>query len=492
MDKKKYILLTGATGYVGGRLLRRLSTRGYPVRCLARKPEYLRSRVPDGVEVVQGDVLDRETLTEAFRGISAAYYLVHSMGSTGDFEEMDRTGAANFASVARGCGVGRIVYLGGLGKGNDLSPHLRSRQEVGTVLRASGVPVIELRASVVIGSGSLSFEMIRALVERLPVMVTPRWVNVKSQPIAIDDLLAYLVDSLEVHLTGDGIIEVGGADQVSYRELMDEYARLRGLRRVMIPVPVLSPRLSSLWLGLVTPLYARTGRKLIDSLRHPTIVHDRSAAQLFRVAPRGVSQAIKDALMNEENEYAETRWSDSLSASGRGTGYGGVRMGNRLIDQRSVTVQLTPERVFRPIREIGGKKGWYFGNWLWRLRGFIDLLAGGIGVRRGRSHPLRIRVGDVIDWWRVEAFETDKHLRLTAEMKLPGRAWLEFTVSPQGSSSIVTQTAIFDPIGLPGIMYWYLVYPLHALVFRGMLAGIVREASMTATSTNGDHPCATN
>jgi uncharacterized protein YbjT (DUF2867 family) len=474
-ESPKRILLTGGTGYVGGRLLGVLQEHGYNVRALAREPKFLQQRSALDVEIVKGDVLDKSSLLRAMQGVDAAYFMVHAMSSTRNFVELDREGAKNFGDAARECAVRRIIYLGGLGKGSKLSAHLQSRQEVGDILRRSGVQIIELRASIVIGSGSLSFEMIRALVERLPVMITPRWVAVQAQPIAINDLLEYLVEALDIHLQDNSIVEIGGADQVSYGDLMQEYARQRNLRRLMVPVPVLTPRLSSLWLGLVTPLYARTGRKLVESLPHSTIIEDPSGARLFRVRPRGVRQAIAEALQNEDREYATTRWSDSISSTGMSNKAGTMRVGNRLVDTRSAVVELPPSHAFRPIQKIGGSRGWYYANWLWRTRGFLDLLVGGVGMRRGRRHPEDLRVGDVIDWWRVEAYEPGHHLRLAAEMKLPGRAWLEFTVEPHGTGSIVRQTAVFDPIGLPGIAYWFGVYPLHALIFRGMLAAIVRE-----------------
>jgi uncharacterized protein YbjT (DUF2867 family) len=396
------VLITGATGYVGGRLLGVLHQQGYTVRALARRPTFLHTDPLWQIEKVEGDVLMKPSLLRAMQGIEAAYYLVHSMGSTDDFVERDREAARIFGEAARECGVRRIIYLGGLGSGGSLSPHLKSRQEVGDILRASGVQVIELRASVVIGSGSLSFEMIRALVERLPVMITPRWVNVKTQPISITDLMEYLVKSLELPDNEHHTIEIGGADKVSYGDLMREYARQRGLRRLMLPVPVLSPRLSSLWLGLVTPLYARTGRKLVESLRHTTIVENRSAEQLFDVRPMGVREAIAAALRNEDKEYAETRWSDAMSSLGDGREINNIRTGNRLVNVHTVSVRADPVAAFRPIQRIGGDTGWYYANWLWRIRGFLDLLAGGPGMRRGRRHAVDIRVGDVIDWcvWR--------------------------------------------------------------------------------------------
>ncbi len=471
------ILLTGATGYVGGRLLGRLEQEGRQVRCLARRPEHLNARVGSGVEVVAGDVFDPDSLARGMCDVEAAYYLVHSMGTSGSFEEADRRAARNFGEAARAAGLKRLIYLGGLGDDREsLSPHLRSRHEVGEILRQSGVPVVELRASIVLGSGSLSFEMIRALVERLPVMLTPSWVRVPAQPIGIDDVLAYLFAALDMPLPESRIVEIGGNDVVSYEDLMQEYARQRGLWRYMIPVPILTPRLSSLWLGLVTPLYARVGRKLIQSIRYPTVVRDDSARRLFAIEPMSVHDAIARALSNEERELAESHWSDALSAAGEVRQYGGVRFGNRLLDVRTIHVPVPPAVAFRPIQRIGGRTGWYYADWLWTLRGWLDLLAGGVGLRRGRRDPVGLRVGDVVDWWRVETIEPGARLRLFAEMKLPGRAWLEFLVEPHGAGSTITQTASFDPIGLSGLVYWYAVWPLHELVFRGMIRGIAREA----------------
>ncbi|MEN9576868.1 MAG: hypothetical protein RL514_4723 [Verrucomicrobiota bacterium] len=478
MDKPGHILLTGATGYVGGRLLPLLVADGWRVRCLARQPEHLSPRVPTGVEVVQGDLLDAASLSAAMQGVEAALSLVHSMGATGDFETQDRLAADNFAVAARAAGVQRIIYLGGLGEDEpDLSAHLRSRHEVGERLRAHDVPVIEFRASIIIGSGSLSYEMIWALVERLPVMVMPRWVRVTAQPIAIGDVLAFLRAALSLKLDGGVIVGIGGPDQVSYGELMREYARQRGLRRLMIPVPLLTPRLSSLWLGLVTPLYARVGRKLVDSLRHPTVVRDDSAQRLFPIKPVGVREAIACALRNEDSSFAQTRWSDALSAAAKAPRqWGGTRFGNRLVDSRSAHVAASPSKVFAAVERIGGETGWYYATWLWTLRGWLDLLMGGVGMRRGRRDPERLRVGDTLDCWRVEAIQPDQRLRLAAEMKLPGRAWLEFEVQPDGNGARLRQTATFDPLGLWGLAYWYGVWPLHQLVFAGMLRGLARAA----------------
>lgn len=471
------ILLTGATGYVGGRLLKLLQKRGQRIRCLTRRPEALEGKVDSNTEVVAGDVLNPESLVAAMAGVDTAFYFVHSMGATRDFEQEDRIAAENFAKAACEAGVRRIIYLGGLGTRNDkLSKHLRSRQETGDILRQYHPRVIEFRASIVIGSGSLSFEMIRALVERLPVMICPRWVQVKAQPIAIEDLLEFLVAALDLPNGPPQVYEIGGPEQVSYGQIMQEYARQRGLRRWMIPVPLLTPYLSSLWLGLVTPLYARVGRKLVESLKNPTLVSNNLSSTTFAIRPRSLKEAIARAIANEDHEFAETRWSDALSSAGAPRVWGGERFGSRLVDSRTVTVAVAPEQAFAPIRRIGGKTGWYYGNWLWSVRGFLDLLIGGVGVRRGRRNPESLQVGDPLDFWRVEVYEPPRRLRLYAEMKLPGRAWLEFEVTPCEQGSQIRQTAIFDPLGLLGLLYWYGIYPLHQFVFAGMLRNIARSA----------------
>lgn len=468
-------LVTGASGYVGGRLVPALEARGERVRCLARKPPYLAGRFSSRTEVVAGDVLDPDSLSEALRGVDAAYYLVHSMGSKEDFGEQDRVGARNFARAARERGVRRIIYLGGLAGAGPLSPHLASRVEVGRILAEEGPPTLEFRASIIIGSGSLSFELLRSLVNKLPAMVTPRWVGTPAQPIAIDDVIAYLVHGLDLEHEGSAVFEIGGPQRVTYGELMREYARQVGVRRVMIPVPFLSPRLSSLWLGLVTPVYARVGRKLVTSLRNETVVRDAAALERFPVRPLYASEAVARALREEDREMAGTRWSDAVSSSGRQPLWGGRRFGSRIVDRQQAVVRADAARAFAPIQRIGGSRGWYFANWLWALRGAADLLLGGVGMRRGRRHPVDVRPGDTLDFWRVEAFEPDRLLRLQAEMKVPGRAWLQFEVEPAEEGSRITQTAVFDPLGLGGLLYWYGLYPIHWLIFRGMLRGIARR-----------------
>ncbi len=482
------VLLTGATGYVGGRLLGRLRDCGARVRCLARRPDYLRSRVDEAVEVVSGDALERDTLERALRGVEVAYYMIHSMGSAGSFIEQDRVAARNFAAAAKSCGVRRIIYLGGLGQeGAQLSSHLESRHEVGEILRASGLEVIEFRASVVIGSGSLSYEMVRSLVEGLPLMITPNWVRTPAQPIGIEDLLDYLTRALTLPMPNGAarVYEIGGADRVSYEDMMRTYADLRKLPRWMLPVPVITPWLSSLWLGLVTPIYARIGRKIIDSAAYPTVADDADARRDFGVEPVGIREAMFAALRNEDRKFAATRWSDAVSAAGVESRYGGARIGSRLVDSRSCRVPVGPDEAFAPIRRIGGSQGWYAYNWLWKVRGALDRMLGGVGLGRGRSEPEHLRVGDALDWWRVEEYIPNNLLRLRAEMKVPGRAWLELEVREREGGSEIAQHAVFEPSGFLGLLYWYGIYPLHALVFRGLIDQLGQRAR-EAGAARGD------
>ncbi len=466
------ILLTGATGYVGGRLLPLLEKRGDHVRCLARRPEILKPRVGPRTEVFGGDLLNPASLAAAMAGVETAYYLVHSMGSQQDFMEEDRAAARNFAAAARAAGVSRIIYLGGLGEG-ELSPHLESRQEVGRILAESGAAVIEFRASIVIGSGSISYEMVRALVERLPVMTTPSWVRVQAQPIAIEDLLAYLIAALDKTPVVSAVYEIGGKDRVSYEQIMREYASQRGLKRMMIPVALLTPWLSSLWLAFVTPIYARIGRRLFTSLRHETVVRDDKALRDFAVRPRGLAEAITRAMINEDREYAESRWFDALSSNGRLRKFPGASA--RLVDARSENSSATPGRLFEEVSSIGGANGWPY-HGLWVIRGILDQFAGGVGIRRGRPAGRGLRVGDALDFWRVAVLEPGRRLRLQSEMRLPGRAWLEFEIVGSDGGSRLTQTAVFEPLGLSGLFYWYALVPVHAVIFAGMARELARRA----------------
>ena len=472
------VLLTGATGYVGGRVLPVLERRAdVALRCLARRPEFLRPRLAATTLIAPGDVRDPAALRAALAGVDTAYYLVHAMGEGPGFAAEEERAAAAFAEAALACGVRQIVYLGGLGSGPGLSPHLASRQAVGERLRASGVPTLELRASIIIGSGSLSFEIVRALVDRVPVLVTPRWTRVLTQPIAIEDVVAYLLAALDLPAPVNEVIEIGGADVVSYGDLLREYARQVGLRRLLVPVPVLTPRLSSLWLALVTPVYRRIGRHLVEGLRNPTVVRDARALERFPgVRPRGVAAAIGRALHLEDEAVARTRWFDAVGSGGPARTWGGRRFGRRLVDVRRIRVSAPPEAAFRAVERIGGAQGWYGAPALWRLRGALDLAVGGVGMRRGRADPERLRAGDAVDFWRVEAIEPGRLLRLAAEMRVPGRAWLQFEVEPEAGGAALVQTAIFDPVGLGGPLYWYALYPLHAHVFAAMLRGIAAAA----------------
>jgi uncharacterized protein YbjT (DUF2867 family) len=435
----------------------------------------LRGRSHAGTEIVQGYLLHPATLGSAFSGVVTAFYLVHSMQAGPEFVERERECVLNFARSARAANVQRIIYLGGLAHGDALSPHMRSRAETGAILRSTGIQVIELRASIVIGSGSSSFELIRALVDRLPVMITPRWVHTAAQPIAIEDVIEYLADALDLEEAGNLIVDIGGTDVTSYLGIMREYARQRGLRRWFLAVPFLSPGLSSRWLTLITPVYASIGRCLIESVRTPSVVRSDDAGRIFRVRPMGIVRAIERALANEDRPLAETRWSDAARSGGW---FAASEAGsNVLSNEQTARVPLPPADAFAPIRRIGGRTGWYFGNWLWKIRGLLDLLAGGVGMRRGRPDPETPMAGSTLDFWRVQVYDPDRRLRLFAEMKVPGRAWLEFRAEPNGNCTVIRQIAYFEPRGLGGLLYWYLLWPVHELMFRGMLHRIRAAAS---------------
>ena len=458
---KPLVLLTGATGYIGGRLLRSLEEDGQRVRCLARRPDAV-TRLNPTTEVVQGDCLDETSLDRALSGVHTAYYLVHSMSAGPDFAELDRRAAGNFGRAAARAGVQRIIYLGGLADdAGALSTHLRSRAETGEALRAGGVPVIEFRASIVIGANSLSFEMIRGLVERLPLMVCPRWVETRTQPIAIDDVVAYLRAALDSDDIRDRVFEIGGPEVVSYGDIMREYARQRGLRRWLLPVPVLTPRLSGLWLALVTPAQAQVGRALVEGLRNATVVRSSAARETFPIVPMSLHDALHAAM-------------DDRHASGW------------KVDTRTVVVDVPPTQAFAPVRRLGGNSGWYFGNGLWQLRGALDVMFGGVGMNRGRRDAERCRIGDVIDGWTVDVYEPDRRMRLSADLKLPGRGWLDFEVTPLdgGRRAQIRQTATFDPRGVLGRAYWYAVLPVHELMFRGLLRRIAERATFAGCDSS--------
>jgi len=475
------ILVTGATGYIGGRLIPNLLDMGYRVRCLVRDPIRLQGRPwHDRVEIVAGDVLQPETLIPALVGTEAAYYLIHSLAGGADFHERDVTAATNFSAAAKKAGIHRIVYLGGLAEASpELSEHLRSRQQTGDALRSGGVLVIELRAGVIVGSGSLSFEMIRYLTERVPVMICPRWVYTRTQPIGIREVLEYLAAALDLPSDDGRIIEIGGADVVTYGEMMLLYAEVRGLKRWMIQVPVLTPRLSSYWVNLVTPIPAAIARPLIEGLRNENVVHDDSARTLFpHIRPVGYRVAVERALARLHVGNLESVWSDALSTS-----QGDVKPvtltvhEGMVLERRQRVVKSAPAALFTVFTGIGGKRGWFAFNWAWEIRGLMDKLIGGVGLRRGRRDPDTLRVGDALDFWRVEEVEEGHLLRLRAEMKVPGRAWLQFQATPrEDGQTLLSQTAFFAPKGLFGWLYWYALYPFHGFIFSGLIDQIVERA----------------
>ncbi|MFF3936925.1 SDR family oxidoreductase [Streptomyces phaeofaciens] len=488
-------LVTGATGYIGGRLVPELLAAGLRVRCLARSPERLRDHPwADAVEVVQGDVTDAGSVARAMRGADVAYYLVHALGAGGDFEETDRRAARIFGERAREAGLSRLVYLGGLTPRGvperELSPHLRSRAEVGRILLASGVPTAVLRAAVVIGSGSASFEMLRYLTERLPVMVTPSWVHTRIQPVAVRDVLRALVGGARLPGDVNRTFDIGGPDVLTYREMMIRYAAVAELpKRVILPVPMLSPGLSSHWVGLVTPVPASIARPLTESLRHEVVCHEHDIARYVPDPPGhpvGFDEAVRLALRRVREAKVATRWSsaslpgapsDPLPTDPDWAG------GSLYSDRRELCVAAPRASLWRVIEGIGGDNGWYSFPLAWAVRGWLDRLAGGVGLRRGRRDAARLRVGDSLDFWRVEEIEPGRLLRLRAEMRLPGLAWLEmYAETDDAGRTRFRQRALFHPHGLLGHAYWWSVSPFHAVVFGGMARNIARAAVADATA----------
>ncbi len=473
------VLVTGATGYIGGRLVGHLLDRGWRVRCLVRSARKLERRPwisHPHVEVIEGDAADEVAVGKAMDGCVAAYYLVHSMMAAGpEYRQRDRQLADSFAKVAARADVKQIIYLGGLGEtGERLSEHLTSRREVEEVLREGDVPVTILRAAMIIGAGSASFEILRYLVERLPIMITPKWVSTESQPIAVRNVIHYLAQCLETPATIGRTLDIGGPDVMTYRDLMRIMAAERRLpRRLVIPVPVLTPRLSSLWIHLVTPLSARIARPLAEGLRNRVVCRDDEAARLMPQRLLTVRESIAEALGQLDAHDVETSWSDAGPMPGDPEWAGGTVF----VDRREAEVDASPDQVHAAACRIGGGEGYYAASWLWRLRGIMDRLVGGPGLRRGRRDPETVGYGEALDFWRVTGIEPGRVLELRAEMKLPGVATLTFEIepTPRGHSKLV-QTARFKPKGLLGLLYWYAVLPLHKLVFNGMLRGIARAA----------------
>jgi uncharacterized protein YbjT (DUF2867 family) len=490
-------LVTGASGYIGGRLVPELLTAGYTVRCMARDPGKLSDRPwSDDVEIAVADAMDEGAVRRALEHVDVAYYLIHSLGTDASFEQRDRTAAETFAAAAKAAGVQRIVYLGGIisGQADELSPHLRSRAEVGDILLASGLPTAALQAAVIIGSGSASFEMLRYLTERLPAMVTPKWVDTRIQPIAVRDVLRYLVGSAALPADVSRRFDIGGPDVLTYADMMRRYAEVAGLTpRIIVQVPLLTPRLSSLWVGLVTPVPASLAMPLVESLRNEVVCSEHDIAEYIPDPAEGLlplDRAIAMALRHTREGAVSTRWSSAATPGAPSDplptdpSWAG---GSLYVDARTSVVHASPAALWRVIEGIGGESGWYSFPAAWAVRGLLDRLAGGVGLRRGRRDPRHLLVGDALDFWRVEAIEPGVLLRLRAEMNLPGLAWLELSVG-QDYDGLTTysQRAIFRPRGLAGHAYWRSISPFHGVVFGGMLQNITAAAERAGRA--GDKP----
>jgi uncharacterized protein YbjT (DUF2867 family) len=482
-------LVTGATGYIGGRLVPELLAAGHRVRVMTRSPDRIRDHPWSHlVEVVRADAGDAGQVATACAGVDVVYYLIHALGSGAEFEEIDRRTARVMADAVRRAGVGRLVYLGALQpEDEELSPHLRSRTEVAEILLASGVPTAVLRAAVVLGSGSASFEMLRYLTERLPVMVTPRWVHSLIQPIAVRDVLRYLVGCARLPASVHRCFDVGGPDVMNYAEMMQRYAVVAGLpRRRILPVPLFTPSLSSHWVGLITPVPSGIARPLVESLRNTVVCAEHDIAEYVPDPPEGLlgfDEAVRLAVQRVHDSAVATRWasasvpgapSDPLPTDPDWAG------GSLYVDDRTRVTPAAPDAVWRVVEGIGGSAGWYSFPLAWEVRGRLDRAVGGVGLRRGRRDPRRLYVGDALDFWRVEALEPGRLLRLRAEMRVPGLAWLEFHVEhgdpENGGGTVLRQRATFAPRGLAGHLYWWAIAVFHGVVFGGMIRGVARAA----------------
>jgi uncharacterized protein YbjT (DUF2867 family) len=459
-----------------------LLAEGHAVRALVRD----RNRVVDRmwlprVEVVEADVLEPATLPPAFEGIHTAYYLIHNMSAGGDFHERDLRAADNFAAAARQAGVQRIIYLGGLGDPDDeLSAHLASRQATGAALRSHGVPVTEFRAGVIVGKGSTSFEMVRYLTERIPLMICPSWVFTRIQPISINDCLDYLVQALQQPESSGKVIEIGGSEVLTYGEMMTEYASERGLRRLLLPVPVLTPRLSSLWVNLVTPISAEIARPLIEGLRNEVVVRNERAQQLFpQVKPVDYRMAVRAALdeLGPDPSSPVGNLTDEPSPAPPAASW----RDGMIFEQRSSAIQASPAQVYEVLSDLGGRSGWLYADWAWKLRTALDRVFGGPGLRREGRSSSELGPGSTLDFWTVQIADAGRLLRLRADMKLPGLAWLEYEI--RSEPTVLMQTVVFAPKGLPGVAYWYLLYPIHRLILAGLLRGLAQKAHQVASRT---------
>lgn len=496
--EKERILVTGATGYVGGRLIPLLLKRGYRVRCMAREPRRLAGRwteyvqYPEQLEIVCGDVLKPESLQQALRNVDVAYYLIHAMGDNkANFEELEKQSALAFVNAAETCGVKRILYLGGLGSRDEpTSVHLHSRHRTGDLLRTGSVPVTEFRAAMIVGSGSTSFEMLRHLTEKLPVMVCPRWIETRTQPIFIVDVLAYLIAALDFPESEGQVLDIGGPDVLTYRQMMQTYADIRGLRRLIITVPVLTLRLSAYWVNLVTPIPASVAFPLVEGLRSETVCENNEAQRLMPIPLTPFRTSVERAIRATDEQRVLTRWSGSIRGAIPQALDATPLPDNRrelIRDVQKIKTKATMTMLRNAISRIGGEVGWYYADWLWDIRGAIDRMIGGVGVRRGRRHPEQIVIGDSIDFWRVEDYQENR-LLLRAEMKVPGRAWLEFSIrNEEDETRTFTQTAYYFPGSFWGILYWYLLLPLHYFVFAGMARNIVRWAEQSGQENTAVH-----
>jgi uncharacterized protein YbjT (DUF2867 family) len=484
MPDSKLILVTGATGYVGGRLVPRLLDAGYRVRCLVRDPHRLQGRpwLPR-VEVISGDALREGMLIEAMKDISVAYYLIHGKQGGQISAHRDLEVAHNFAEAASEAGIERIIYLGELVDPTaDLSPYLRARHETGHILRQSQIPVTEFRAGMIVGSGSALFEMIRYLTEREPVLICPAWFFSEAQPIAIRDVLFYLIEALKSPESVGKMLEIGGPTRLTYADMLLGYAKERRLKRVLIRTPFYAPRLSAYWVHMVTPIHWRVVLPLIEGLRSRLIVRDGAARKLFpQIKPIDFQTAVRLALGRIQRDHVETSWADALvTVAGDVQPYRLVVEEGMYVETRKMLLNLSTEDVFRSYTGIGGERGWLYMDWAWGIRGWLDKAVGGVGLRRGRRHPDEIRAGEALDFWRVEEVEPNHLLRLRAEMKLPGKAWLQFESEPQGDQTLLTVTAYFAPYGLFGFLYWYAMWPFHKFIFDGLTHQIASRARVLA------------